>query len=437
MSQKNHNTKTKRKTGQDQSELAQQHEHIVKKYSQLKLSFSEFNASAPIGDSDLTQLKKIYLPKEFTHYPFFFQTRSKIVKDSREGYKIYSKNNYEWPDEDIMLNLKNLETKFVDEIQLSPDNKNTYTKFTKEWHIKASLEYGLPDSFDGHIWDIILQQISDIYKRYGRFFLYYHFSLYFIHNELYKQGIIKTSKLGGSLSNSIRDSFYRLKNTTYREVKSGFYRYDELKFEHQYDFNLITAIYTKNSKLPDSTIASSTAIAVDPLTLLNFIYQRYFIASNIFRRKLVNYKSRSLYDKLSYLAYINTINSHFPYLQKANMHPFVVISYKKLCNYLGFPVRKGSNYRRPIIDKQFKSIHEELLNKGIILNYFIHKKNKNFRIFYVYSDQFLENIYSLFSEKFKSNIEDEPSKECIKSIFQFLGQVEPPKEFTDFIHKNY
>lgn len=403
--------------------------NLQQKYKQLNFQFDQdLIPSAPVIEDDLTNLKKLYIPIELLKYPFFFPKTSKIVNKSRKVYREIKKSGNTNPDKNITINLKDFTKDYTDD----EIDKMVNRKITSQWLVESDIRYGLPDSFDGHVWDIIMQNISNIYRQTSNFYQYYFFSVNFIYKQLYKKGIIKSKKLSGQLSTQIKDALIRLNKTTYKQIKKGFYRKDKRDYISEYSLNLITAIYWKEQELPDGSYSKNIAIAIDPLTLINFLNRNYFISSNHIRQSLTQFEAIRMYDNLSYYSYINIDNGRFFYLKTASLKPFIPLNYSTLCTFLGYQQRTGSDLKPKEIHKQFYKIHRELLNNNVIDKYMIDRYQGKYRLFYFPSEQFLYNIYNIFSVRRKDQNKELSTSEK-QNLFKFINQLDPSDEVREEI----
>ena len=118
------------------------------RYAQLSLEFSEEkDVFAPFYRKRDTE-GKVYLPLEMVRLPFFLQAGSKKVVESRKGHKAFKL------DEELKKKgLSDIERKERTKINSSPLD---FRKEYNNWMIQAHQNWGLPDSFDGHVWDVIL-----------------------------------------------------------------------------------------------------------------------------------------------------------------------------------------------------------------------------------------------------------------------------------------
>lgn len=434
------------------------------KYNQLNLPFNKFKASAPIKVDNILKVNQLYIPTDFLHFPFFFQKGSEMVVNSRKLY-LSDDENKEIPVKKSDMHMTYTDTgddSVFDDLSDSsktkdanpsskqsksgkatpsqsqnlsstthssnkqdnsqPIEQDTHYEITKEWHVIAHHEYGLPDTFDGQVWDILLQNISYIYKRTKSFYQYYYFSVNYIAEEMRRLGYIKAKSIGGRQRQKIKDSLMRLQYTKYKQVNRGFYRNDQKHNLQHYSLNLITAIYWKEEQIPGGKYFNKTAIAIDPLTLINFLHKNYFITSNVMRCKLIEYKSKSLHDKLSYICSKNLQNSTFIHMKRANLKPFAILNYSTLCTFLGYKQLIHKNRKPKEIRKQFRKIHDELEQNEIIEEFLIHKYNGYYRIVYIYTESFLNQVYQLFSNRQKLDFKDLSDNE-IERIYKFINSL--------------
>jgi hypothetical protein len=392
------------------------------KYAQLSLEFSEEeNVFAPfykIQNSD----GKVYLPLELVKFSFFLHARSEKVLVSRKGYKAYQKYKE--------LNKKGLSEK---EIRKETEFKTSPTdlrKNFKNWQIIAHQDWGLPDSFDGHVWDVIINLISNIMQKSGKFYLIYTITPNMIEAELIRRGVYKSRS--GKTAMRIKDAVNRLKNTTYIYEK-GNLRKDTGEYinKEEYDFRLITNVYEKGEIMADGKYATKFAIAIDPLVILNLRHNHFLIVLNKRRGQLKEYESIILFDKLSYFVYQDMANEGLFKSMQLGLKPYRKLSYFKVCEYLGTEARSGINYKKSQVEEHLKAYHKELLSNSIIDEIIIQEKgkgiNKKFNLIYIFKREFLVDMFDVLSKEGKLKQRDYTPDERKQFMGFVQQQIDDPK----------
>ena len=406
---------------------------LIKKYDQLELNFDDFFAKSPYNpESKLSELQKIYIPQEFVNYPFFLAAKSNEVKKSRVGY-IANQKYQKLIDSGVSEDEANKQSEY----KTSPGTRKKHfsdtietdtTKIYAQWIIKSDEDYGLPDDFDGQVWDIIISHVSWLYKVTSKFYQVYFFTQQQILDELIKRNVF--SSKGGKQYTLIKDSLHRLKRTIYSH-KTGL---KDAPF--QYEISLISNLFFSGEKLPDDTITHKIAIIIDPLIIYNFKRNKYIISNNEQRSLLEYFKSKTLFDKFSYLAHVNFKSNRFPKLKAIKVKPHIVFGYKKLCIFLGYTPKTGTELRPSKIKKQFKKVHYELEKYGIIEELFV-DRNPNaedpYNLIYVFNKKFLENVLKIYSKDYKLSMNEEikPSKELMAEMFKIINRQIKSKEIKD------
>jgi len=390
------------------------------KLNQLALDFGDDIAISPIPSSLLEEQKKLYLPHEFVKHPFFLKHNSKKVDLSRVGYRAKKatdklKKNKATKEEindksTIKVNINDLEQTFVDE----QNNDNSTTELShrhthEEWSILGHLLYGLPDEFDGHVWDIIVHTISDHLQKTGKFYNIYGFNRETIVQELIKKGVLKSR--GGRQSQFVHDSIQRLRHTVYTHKKGLRASDNKTKSKKyiKYDMSLIAKIYEKGEELPDGTLVQANyGLFVDPMIVVNFQNRGYFIVSNEKRKLVKGYIDKTVCDKISFWMYQKIKQKEIFVMQEAGIKPIHWMIYENFCGAIGEePREKGTtNYKKSQIIRHIQKILQPHIDNKIVEEFYIQEiklgKEKSYKVIIVPHGEFIMLIFKLFSKTFQN-----------------------------------
>ena len=404
-------------------------DQLVIKFGKLNLDFSEDdNIYAPFHkiSTDEKENKKRYQLLELVKYPFFLQSRSDKVVESRKGHIAYKK-------------FKKLLKQGVSDEELDEASKysgSTYKlkKIYKDinnqkgaWIINAHQDWGLPDSFDGHVWDIIMKLVSDTLDKYGEVYMIYPITPNMIENELIRRKVFKSRS--GKTAARIKDSIYRLKNTTY-SYDNGFLRKDTKEYI-SYDFQLITSIYERGEEKPNGTHSNKFSLAIDPIIAVNLRHNRYLIVLHNRREKLIKYESIVLFDRLSYFLYIDIKKENVFKSIQMRLDIYRKFSYEKICEYLGVEPKKGIEYKKAKIVEQMSVYHKELIDQDVLQEVIIQDTgdvgNKKYHFVYIFKREFLLDMLNLLSKADKLKDRDYTAKERKDHISFLQRQINDPQ----------
>lgn len=361
---------------------------------QLIIPFEEIieNLAIPVN-YNFKKLKKVYLPNNpLTDYPLFLPAKTKAVNDSRKRFRhiIEKKNKGALPKID------------VDELIYTNDD------FT----IKADMDYGLPDEFDGQVFDCILMLISKEYVEKSKVFKGYRIDETAIEHEFIKLGF----KKGGSLYNRIKYSLNRMAHTSYvikNEIlkESGEVKYMDIIYR------LIDAIYRKGEKHPDGSEFSNTVILPHSAILSSIEEKKYHIIANEKRYALKRYMSKVIYDKLHLVVYAQIFarTKDIFIASKSNTLPFLVIDYHKFCRKVGISTLEENKLRPANIQRQLAEFEKDLLCNKVIHNLEYDKKNtveKKYNMVFIFTWEFIQSVFSMANKSMD---------------FQELDKIEPIK----------
>lgn len=366
-------------------------------------------AVAPTEHANFDTFDKLFLHMELAKFPFFLAKRSEKVTISRRGYVAYKKME-SLKRKKVSINEIEKKTTY----QTSPLHTiSTYTdseeteaySITEDWTILANQNYGLLDENDGYVWDYILKLISETYHLTNQFYLFYSFSVNDIANDFVKCGYYTARN--GILNEIIRDSIERLHLTSFRHAK-GFFRKDtKTSTTEEYNFNLISAVYTKGQQLPDGTISTNITVAIDPVIIANFKAQYFIITLNSLRKKLMRYSSKAVFDKLSFLTYNSLETRDFYLLSSLKMQRFVFLGYENLTQFLGLKPIDQEGFKKSRIEKQLGEIFSELLaarviNQKPLLDQFQDKTGKICcNVIFLLSDEFVDTVLKFSSRSLR------------------------------------
>lgn len=401
-------------------------DQLLVKYGQLSLEFSEDkNIYAPFYK--FTEEKgKVYLPLELVKFPFFLQSRSEKVLESRKGHKAYKK--YE------ELKRKGASEKELEEATKFTTSTASLRKEYKDWQIVAHQDWGFPDSFDGHVWDVIINLISDTLHKSGNVYLIYTITPNMIEAELIKRGVFKSRS--GKTAKRIKDTLHRLKNTNYSYDK-GFLRKDtnEIIEKEEYDFRLITNVYERGELLPDENgdekYATKFAIAIDPLVAINLRHNHYLIVLHKRRGQLKEYESIVLFDKLSYFLYQDIASESVFKSIQMGLNVYRKLSYYNVCKYLGIEPKVGINYKKSQVTEHLKVYHEEIIDKGVIEKVLIQENKdineKKFNFIYIFKKEFILDMLAPLNKTDKLKDRNYTSEERKLHIAFLQKQINDPE----------
>jgi len=376
------------------------------KYNQLQISFGEQPAIIQINTDNVEKTPKIYTPKEMGQHPFFLIDKTDACKKSRRGYEA--------------LKLKAaLEKQGVDKetitqkISFIYNPADSFYTTSKNWTIVSNQNYGLPDSFDGLVWSYIELFISDIYIKSGKFFYFYYIDPSDIVNYLINKGLYKKS---GKLYSNVRDSIYRLRYTSYEYVE-GFYNKETDTKLSKYTLSLIQSIYEQGSTLPDGSKATSFAIAVEPLIVLNFKNNHFLILLSEYRAKIKSHPTIALFNRLSYLAFNGIISRDFTIARKFKFPFVIVLKYEFICEFLGLTPLNDKDCKPSHIIRQLKSIIDELIEINCLYEVHIDKSDNSTRVVFCLSGDFIDDATGLLSKSAGNELQFTPSMAECKKYF--------------------
>lgn len=383
--------------------------------NQMVIPFDEIieNLGIPVN-YDFEKLKKIYLPNNpLTDYPLFLPTKSKAVNNSRKRFRHIheSKNGGPVP----QINVEDL----------------VYTN--GEFTIKADMDYGLPDEFDGQVFDCIIMLISKEYVEKSKVFRGYRIDETVIMNEFVKQG----SKPGGSLYNRIKCALNRMAHTSYVIKNEQTTQKGEIKYI-EIIYRLIDAIYRKGERHPDGSEFSNTIVLPHSSILSSIEEKKYHIIANEKRYALNRYLSKVIYDRLHLVTYAQIFSKTKDIFiaQKFESLPFFVIDYYKFCNRVGIIPLEEKDMRPGNIKKQLVEFETDLISNQIIKSIEYDKKNtveKGYNMVFIFTWEFVESVFGMANKSMDLQGLNKLDKELIENYYKKIETQIRSRAIKDMI----
>lgn len=377
----------------------------MKETDQLIIPFDEIieNLGIP-ANYDFSKLKKVFLPNNpLTDYPLFLPSKSKVVNNSRKRFRL-------------------LIDKKPNQIVPKIDVDDLIYK-NRDFTIKADVDYGLPDEFDGQVFDCLIMLISKEYVDKSKVFKGYRIDETVIMNEMVSQNGFA---IGGSLYNRIKFSLNRMFHTNYtinQEYANGKGEINYLEILYR----LIDGIYRRGNKYTDedgSEKIFDQTIVIPNSTILSSIEDRkYHIIANEKRYELKRYLSKVIYDRLHLIVYaqIYSKTKDLYIAQKFNSLPFFVIGYKKFCDRVGLSPLTDQELRPAIIKRQLGEFSKELIAQNVITAVEVDKtKNveKSFNLVFMFNWEFVDRVYEIVNKSMNFQGMDDISKEQIEAYYK-------------------
>lgn len=405
-------------------------DQLVSKVEQLGLDFgAEQDVFAPFFFTPEDR-EKVFLPLELVKFPFFLHSKSEKVLESRKGFAAYKK--YE------KLVKQGLSEKEIREQTKYESSPTDLIKQYDNWRIQGHQNHGLPDSFDGQVWNVLIGLISDILQKTGQFYLIYTITPNMIEQDFIRRDIYKSRS--GKTRERIGDALHRLAHTSYVHSK-GTYRKDSGEYipPEQYSFSLLTGIYEKGSELPTGEVTSKFAVAVDPIVILNLRRNHFLIVLHKRRDVLKEFGSVTLFDKLSYFVYQDLQNDQVFLSQYVGMYYHRVISYYKICEYLGLEPLKGVGYTITKVKRQLARYHEELRAELMLHDIIYQEKgrgaDKKINLVYVFTNSFTIEMFRVLSNQAKEKERIFTEDDRKKYIGYVQRQIGDPKVVQQLFYR--
>jgi hypothetical protein len=374
---------------------------------QLLIPFEEIieNLGVP-ANYDFGKLKKIFLPNNpLTDYPLFLPSKTKAVNNSRIRFRYLFENK-------------------KDAVAPKVDVNDLLYK-SRDFTIKADMDYGLPDEFDGQVFDCLVMLISKEYVEKSKVFKGYRIDETHIMHELAGQnGYV----IGGTLYNRIKYSLNRMFHTSYIINQEsidgkGVLNYIEILYR------LIDGIYRKGMRYKDTdgiVKEFDHTVVLPHSAILNSIEEKkYFIISNEKRYALKRYMSKVIYDRLHLVVYaqIHAMAKDMFIAQKCNSYPFFVIGYKKFCEKIGIFPLVDKEMRPAIIKRQMDDYITELIEQDILLSFEVDKAktlDKSFNLVFIFKWEFVDRVFEMANKSMDFKGISDISKEQIDAYFKKL-----------------
>lgn len=405
---------------------------------QLQISFDEIMAANPVSFPKSSNPSKIYIPMEMARFPFFMRNKSELVSTSRRGFEAFRKARslkQKGVDLDSIREQTTYTTSPVNRIAELQDTSEPFpcgpgtaadptelVHRVDKWSIHAHEDYGFPNEVDGWYWDYILNQISSIYQKSGKF--YY---IYFLNpNEMIRhrigQGKPSSTRIRGRFYEELMDSLSRLRSTSFSHEK-GIFRKDNQSFllNENYEFSLISGVYRKGERLPDGSIAAYLAVTIEPLIILNFTNNHYLILLNDIRASIPSLLSKSLFDRISYLTFNSLASGDLLIAHKFSLPPFIVLSYANLCAFLGIKPKQKEELKPSKLKIQLEQFYNPLLSASVIIDVVYDRTPSSFNVIFVLSDAFVLKIASISSRK--PSLDAPLTDNQIKSYFKKINAM--------------
>lgn len=390
---------------------------------QLTIPFQEIieNLGVP-ANYDFSKLKKIYLPNNpLTDYPLFLPAKTKAVNNSRVRYRyIFEKKK------------QGVEPKI---------DVNDLVYYNGDFTIKADMDYGLPDEFDGQVFDCLIMLISKEYVEKSKVFKGYRIDEMTIMGELVKHGY----KPGGSLYNRIKCSLNRMFLTSYVINQEHIGTKGEINYL-EILYRLIDGIYRKGKKYMDTDGQykefDHTVVLPHQAILSSIEEKKYSIIANEKRYQLKRYMSKVIYDRLHLIVYalIFSQTKDIFVAQKCKTMPFVVIGYKKFCNRVGITPLAEPDMRPGNITKQLNEFINELLEHKIIHCLEMDKKatvEKDYNLVFIFTWEFVDRVFEMANKSMDLQGLDSISKELIENYYKKLEVQIKSQKIKEKIKKGF
>ena len=375
---------------------------------QLLIPFEEIieNLGVPVN-YDFGKLKKIFLPNNpLTDYPLFLPSKTKAVNNSRVRFRYMFENKK-----------KGLAPKV---------DVNDLLYQSRDFTIKADMDYGLPDEFDGQVFDCLVLLISKEYVEKSKVYRGYRIDETVIMNELAgTNGYV----IGGTLYNRIKYSLNRMFHTSYiirqEYINGGNNGLNYLELLYR----LVDGIYRKGTeyKDKDGTLRHLDHTVVLPhSTILDSIEEKkYFIISNEKRYALKKYLSKVIYDRLHLVVYaqIYGMAKDLFIAQKCGSFPFFVIGYTKFCEKIGIYPLEDKGMRPAMIKRQLGDYIKELSDQDILQGFEVDKAktlDKSFNLVFIFKWEFVDRVFEIANKSMDIQGIDNISKDQIDAYYKKL-----------------
>lgn len=387
---------------------------------QLVIQFEEIveNLGIP-ANYDFSKLKKLYIPNNpLTDLPLFLPTKSKPVNNSRKRFNEILKGT---PRE-----------------KLPKIDVDSLIYYSDNFTIKSDMDYGLPDEFDGQVFDCLMMLISKEYVEKSKVFKGYRIDENIIMNELIRNGLYKR---GGKLYNRIKYSLNRMFHTSYIINEESYGKKGEISYI-EILYKLVDGIYRKGKKFVDNdggTQYLDHTIVMPHSSILSSIEEKkYFIVANEKRYALNRYLSKVIYDKLFVVVYaqIFSKNKEIFVAQKFKSYPYFTVGYEKFCNKTGIMPLLDSEIRPSKVKTQLESYLSDLKEQRIIVDMEAEKKNStdnDINLVFIFTWEFIDRVFEMANKSMKSQGIDKITNEMIQAYYSKMEKQIRSKEIKNKI----
>ena len=385
---------------------------------QLQIPFEEIIENLGIPSNyDFYKLKKLYLPNNpLTDLPLFLTSKSNVVNRSRVRFKERMKGT----DKSLLPNVD------------YSDLVYQMGSFT----IKSDMDYGLPDEFDGQVFDCLLMLISKEYVEKSRVFRGYRIDETIILNEFVRTGQYKKN---GALYNRIKSSLDRLYHTKYVIQEESIKKKGEINYV-EILYNLVDGIYRKGKKIKnaDGSVNYLDHTVVLPNSLITTAIEdkQYKIIANEKRYALSRYISKVIYDKLHIVLYAQIFSpgKEIFIAQKAGSYPYFVIGYQKFCERVGIPIKEEKNPSR--VKEQLDSYVNELKEQNLIIDMEAEpseNQNTSVNLVFIFNWLFVDYVFQMANKTMDSMGINDISNDMVVSYFSKMERQIKTKKIKEKI----
>ncbi|NLT49465.1 MAG: hypothetical protein GXX85_00935 [Ignavibacteria bacterium] len=386
---------------------------------QLVIQFEEIveNLGIP-ANYDFSKLKKLYLPNNpLTDLPLFLPSKTKAVNASRKRFN-------------EIMNGKPKD-------KLPKIDVDSLVYYAGNFTIKSDMDYGLPDEFDGQVFDCLMMLISKEYVEKSKVFKGYRIDENIIMNELIRNGLYKR---GGKLYNRIKYSLNRMFHTSYIINEKSLGQKGEINYI-EILYKLVDGIYRKGKKFVDNNgglqYLDHTIVMPHSSIISSIEEKKYFIVANEKRYALNRYLSKVIYDKLHVVVYAQIFSNYKEIFiaQKFNSYPYFAVGYEKFCTKTGIPTLTESELRPSKVKTQLESYLAELREQKVIVDMETEKKNNSddINLVFIFTWEFIDRVFEMANKSMNSQGIDKITNEMIQAYYSKMEKQIQSKEIKDRI----